>query len=91
MEAAAERRRERRRWEVAVKAEKRSPRRSGSRSARGSQSSPKRKSKSGRRSKSPRGRRSRSPHHGAVRVKQVNGVGSGGARPCELPAARLCP
>ncbi|XP_015153272.1 smad nuclear-interacting protein 1 [Gallus gallus] len=85
MEAAAERRRERRRWEVAVKAEKRSPRRSGSRSARGSQSppaeerrgsrgrssrSPKRKSKSGRRSKSPRGRRSRSPHHGAVRVKQ---------------------
>ncbi|XP_057237008.1 smad nuclear-interacting protein 1 [Malurus melanocephalus] len=85
MEAAAgERRRERRRREAAVKAERRSPRRSPSppgeerrgpagprESSRGSRS-PRRRSRSGRRSRSPRGRRSRShsPHHGAVRVKQ---------------------
>uniref|UniRef100_A0A8C2TXP4 Smad nuclear interacting protein 1 n=1 Tax=Coturnix japonica TaxID=93934 RepID=A0A8C2TXP4_COTJA len=71
MEAESERRRrERRRGEMAVKAEKRSPRSCGSRSGLITALSPKRKSKSGRRSKSPRGRRSRSPHHGGVRVKQ---------------------
>ncbi|XP_054079493.1 smad nuclear-interacting protein 1 isoform X1 [Rissa tridactyla] len=75
MEAAAERRRERRRREAAVKAEKRSPRRSASRSARGSQSPPAeerrgpagpRQDSRGRSSRSPKrksksGRRSRSP------------------------------
>ncbi|XP_054026634.1 smad nuclear-interacting protein 1 [Dryobates pubescens] len=75
MEAAAERRRERRRRETAVKAEKRSPRRSASRSARGSQSPPAeerrgpagpRQGSRGRSSRSPKrksksGRRSRSP------------------------------
>ncbi|XP_065553515.1 smad nuclear-interacting protein 1 [Lathamus discolor] len=72
MEAEAERRRERRRRDVAVKAEKRSPRRSASRSARGSQSPPteERRGPAGprqaRSSRSPKrksksGRRSRSP------------------------------
>ncbi|XP_054148625.1 smad nuclear-interacting protein 1 [Melozone crissalis] len=80
MEAAAEERRRerRRRREVAVKAERRSPRRSPSEERRGpagpraGSRSPRRRSRSGRRSRSPRGRRSRShsPHHGAVRVKQ---------------------
>uniref|UniRef100_A0A8C3NJE5 Uncharacterized protein n=1 Tax=Geospiza parvula TaxID=87175 RepID=A0A8C3NJE5_GEOPR len=83
MEAAAEERRRerRRRREVAVKAERRSPRRSpsppseerrGPAGSRAGSRSPRRRSRSGRRSRSPRGRRSRShsPHHGAVRVKQ---------------------
>ncbi|NWY92513.1 SNIP1 protein, partial [Loxia curvirostra] len=84
MEAAAEERRRerrRRRREVAVKAERRSPRRSpsppseerrGPAGPRAGSRSPRRRSRSGRRSRSPRGRRSRSysPHHGAVRVKQ---------------------
>ncbi|XP_050182280.1 smad nuclear-interacting protein 1 [Myiozetetes cayanensis] len=77
MEAGGERRRERRRRDGAVKAERRSPRRSPSppseerRGSRGSRS-PRRRSRSGRRSRSPRCRRSRSrsPYHGAVRVKQ---------------------
>ncbi|NXJ68157.1 SNIP1 protein, partial [Rostratula benghalensis] len=63
MEEGAERRRERRRRrEVAVKAEKRSPRRSASRSARGSQSPPaeERRGSAGARQGS-RGRSSRSP------------------------------